>query len=91
MGVAKWLNSATYGKPPQLAFIDPNENEDSGVSWPDAQKSLIALWKTQQEARHFAFSGHFGHIPHFYFDVLVPGFSSDRLQIEMSVITTRWR
>ena len=33
MGVAKWLNSATYGKPPQLAFIDPNENEDSGVSW----------------------------------------------------------
>ena len=40
MGVAKWLKSATYGKPPQLAFTDPNKNEDSGVSWPDAQKSL---------------------------------------------------
>ena len=32
------------------------------------KKSQGALWKTQQEARHFAFSGHFGHIPHFYFD-----------------------
>ena len=49
-----------------------------------------ALWKSQQEARHFAFSGHFGHIPHFYFDVLVPGLSSDQLLIKMSLITTTW-
>ena len=55
------------------------------------KKSQGASWKTQQEARHFALSGHFGHIPHFYFDELVPGLSSDQLQMEMSVITTRWR
>ena len=34
-----------------------------------------------KEVRHFGFSGHFGHIPHFYFDVLVPGLSSDQLQL----------
>ena len=45
MGVAKWLNSATYGKNPQLAFTDPNENEDSGVSWPDAQKKSHRIMK----------------------------------------------
>ena len=32
MGVAKWLNSATYGKAPHLAFTDPHENQDSCVS-----------------------------------------------------------
>ena len=34
---------------------------------------------------------HFGHFPHFYFDKLVSGLSSDQLHIEMNVISTRWR
>ena len=44
------------------------------------RKSQGALSKTQQEARHFALSG---YIPHFYCEVLIPGLTSDQLQIEM--------
>ena len=46
------------------------------------KKSKCALWKTHQEAHHFGFSGHLPHLPHFYFDKLVPGLSSDQLHTE---------
>ena len=95
MGVAKWLNGAPRDppRPPEGVPIDLSSQKSiyRCIMTRQTKKSLGAIGKTQQEACYFAFSGHFGHIPHFFFDTLVPGFSSDQLQIEMSVIMTRWR
>ena len=89
--VAKWLNSATWNAAHRFPLDRfSQKSEPRCIVTNHTEKSLGALWKSQQEARHFAFSGHFGHIPHFYFDVLVPGLSSDQLLIKMSLITTTW-
>ena len=46
MGVAKWLNSATWNspyvctQPLGLPWTDLHQNRKTGVSWPDTQKSL---------------------------------------------------
>ena len=91
MGVAKWLNSATWTQPlrlhaaPTFALDRSSpKSENRCIVTRQTEKPQGALWKSQQEVRHFAFSGHFGHIQHFYFDVLVPGLSSDQLKILMS-------
>ena len=89
--MAKWLNRAPRDPCNALTLTDLDKNRYTGVSWPDKKKSGGAIGKKQQEACNVAFSGHFGHIPHFYFAVLVTGLTSDQLQIEMSVISTRWR
>ena len=82
MGVAKWLNSATWNAAPRFAMDRSSpKSENWCIVTSHTKKPQGALWKTQQEVRHFAFSGHFGHIQHFYFDVLVVELSSNQLQI----------
>ena len=92
LGVAKWLNSAPWNAAPRFPHngFSPKSGHRCIVTSHE-KKSQGALWKKQQEVRHFEFRGHFSHIPHFFFDVLVVEFSSDQLQIQMSVITTRLR
>ena len=74
--MAKWLNSATWNAVHRFPLDRfSQKSEPRCIVTNHTEKSLGALWKSQQEAHHLAFSGHFGHIPHFYFDVLVPGLS----------------
>ena len=40
MGVAKWLNSATWNAAPRFPLTDLHQNRSPGVSWPVMQKSL---------------------------------------------------
>ena len=90
-GVAKCLNSATWNAAHRFPLDRLSQkSEPRCIVTNHTEKSLGALWKSQQEVRHFAFSGHFGHISHFYFAVLVPGLSSHQRLIKMSVITTTW-
>ena len=73
MGVAKWLNSATWTQPlrlhaaPTFALERSSpKSEHRCIVTRHTKKSQGALWKSQQEVRHFAFSGHFGHIQHVF-------------------------